>query len=347
MSEDLTVENIRILIFNRHYSHTNDEKRDEIFRECLQFAFKYVKEIKVTDDPSNTDDDNKYCIKNAGDFFYTIKNKEIIYNEEKEGYCFKGYSKAVFKVRDSRIDIYRKGKKAGTMPHAMKPVYVSFKRNQNLTYELSCEQQAELLATAKNVTQVSREEIKESFLNFLQEENYMSEQINETIHEQYPQDYDVKKEYDNSPALQNMANLLYANGKIRENQFYYALNAISLEPRINTEKIIDFVMFDDSSMNAVEITDSKYGFEDKKEETIHLSAGLASKEYSYAINEKYTRIENTEAYVDTFAGSVCYIKGRMFQDDAIRHFEYMEGLECSVSFKHYLVIRNNSFVTKL
>lgn len=349
ITEDLTVENIRTIIFNRHYSHTNDEKRDEIFRECLQFAFKYVKEIKVTDDPSDVDEDNKYCIKNADDFFYTIKNKEIIYNEEKEGYTFKGYSKAVFKVRDSlQIDIYRKGKKVGTMPHALKPIYVSFKRNQNLTYELSCEQQAEILATAKNVTQVSKDEIKESFLNFLQEENYMSEQIIETIQKQYPQEYDIDAGYDNSPALQNMANLLYAEGRIRQNQSYYALNAISLEQRIDRDKIIDFVLFTDSSMNDITIADDKYGFEDEKEEeTIHLRAGLASKEYSYSTNEEYTRIENTEAYVDTFAGSVCYIKGRMSQDDAIRHFEYMGGLELSESFKYYLIEQNNTFITKI
>ena len=349
ITEDLTVENIRTIIFNRHYSHTNDEKRDEIFRECLQFAFKYVTEIKFTDDASNNNEDNKYCVKNADDFFYTIKNKEIIYNEEKEGYCFKGYSKAVFKVRDSlQIDIYRKGKKVGTMPHALKPIYVSFKRNQNLTYELSCEQQAEILATAKNVTQVSKDEIKESFLNFLQEENYMSEQILETIQKQYPQEYDIDAEYDDSPALQNMANLLYAEGRIRQNQFYYALNAISLEQRINKDKIIDFVLFTDSSMNNITIADDKYGFEDEQEEeTIHLQAGLASKEYSYSTNEEYTRIENTEAYVDTFAGSVCYIKGRMSQDDAIRHFEYMEGLELSESFKYYLIEQNNTFITKI
>lgn len=350
LKEDLSVEMIRDLVYDRHSYHTNMDGIEEIINECLQFAFKYQKEVKFTNKPCDDgdptkftreycdeEDANKYAIKNGESYVYIIKNKSVIYDEEKEAYRFEDYKKVIFKIEDKNIIVYRKGKQVRKQPAGRKALYITRRHGTiDTAYELSVEQQLVMMESEGIIKKVTEEEIKEEFIDFIKNnESEMAYELREAIGDKKLKN--IEEEYERSLAIQHYAKEMYNVHRVRTSKFYHMLNAITLEDKVNSDLIVDYVLFDDSCFSKATFYEDKYGFIEEPEEygskKITLEAGFSSKTYSYMQNCEYTQIEYAESYIDTFDVTTVYLKGDVSEEDAIRLFEYRDGL-ADVDMKH-------------
>lgn len=340
LKEDLSVEMIRDIVYDRHCHHTGMNGIEEIINECLQFAFKYQKEVKFTNKISDEgdvtklsreycseEDSNKYAIQNGKSYVYIIKNKEVIYDEEKEAYRFEEYKKVIFKLKGTLIEVYRKGKKVHTQQAGRKQIYI--RGTHKRTYELSVEQQLQMMQEQGLVHKVSDEEVQEEFIDFIKNnESEMAYEVREAIGDKKLEH--IEEEYDRSLAIQHYAREMYHIHRVHSAKFYHMLNAIQLEDKVNSDLIVDYVLYDDSSFNKATFYEDKYHFTKEPEaygsKKITLQSGFSSKTYSYMQNCEYTQIEYVESYIDTFAVTTVYLKGDVSEEDAIRLFEYKEGL---------------------
>ncbi len=324
IAEDLTLENIRKMVFNS-FSYSEAE---EIIKELMNFAFKYVKEIKFTDDSYDEEESNKYAVQSKDGYFYVIKNKEIEYNEEKQGYTFKEYKKAVFKTINNHIQVLRKGKVVYDRPGGIKAFLVGVRKHSEvqIAFELSPAQQVEILRKEGQLKEVTDDEIQAYFIKTVQSEySEIGNEIKETIEENYKED--IRKAYTEYESIQAIAKEIYKEGRIHAGLFYTYLNAVASEPKIDKNRIVDFVAWDDSSTTDSILYDDKYGFnETYTSKDVTLRAGFNSKTYTYTENAKYTKIEHSSAHIDSFSVETVYIKGHITEQEIPHYLEYAYGM---------------------
>lgn len=340
LKEDITVEKIRHMIFNRH-GHEGENKCEEIINDCLQFAFKYIPEVKYTQEAYTEEDDNTYAIKDRDSYFYAIRNNKIIFSEEKGGYTFEDYKDVVFKVEDYKIQVFR-GEKVGERVGGKKPIYVT-RRNTTIivAYELSVEQQVQLLAETDSVRKVSEEEIREEFLKLIENES-MSE-MREAI---LDRNKNIEEEYDKSPVLQKIAREMYGMDGCVALTYNHMINAILLEKEVDQSLICDFVMWDDSSMNKSILYEDKYHFAGVKGKSIQIGNGFDSKTYSYLQNCEYTQVEYSSAYIDSFSVDTLYLRGDVSEEDAILLFEYCEAVSCLTQLRMGYIYKKDGITVR-
>lgn len=324
LKEELTVTKIREMVFNS-FSYSEAE---EIIKELMNFAFKYISEIKFTDEAYDEDDDNTYAVQNKEGYFYVIKNKEIEYNEEKQGYTFKDYKKAVFKTRNNHIQVLRKGKVVYDRPGGIKAFLVGVRKHTEvqIAFELSPAQQIEILRKEGQLKKVTADEIQASFMKTVQNEySEIGNEIKETIEENYKED--IRKAYTEYESIQAIAKEIYKIGRIHAGLFYTYLNAVASEPHVDKSLIIDFVAWDDSSTSDSILYEDKYGFNETYEsKDVTLQAGFNRKTYTYTENAKYTKIEHSSAHIDSFSVETVYIKGHLTEQEIPHYLEYAYGM---------------------
>ena len=323
LKEDLTVEQIRRIVRINH----GTEDIEKIVNDCLQFAFKYVKEVKFTDNDYDEEDYNKYAVRDKKSYFYVIKNKEIEKIDENT-YSFKDYKKATFKANGIKIDVIRNDEVVYSREGGLKSFYISISNKKiPIAYELTPCQQITILAQEGNIRKVTEEEIKEYFIENIDKDNGIFTELRETISEAYL-DKDIIALYDKSEAIQEVTKELYEHGRIHTSIFYKWLNAITGEAHIDKNKIIDIVVWDDSSTSQSVLYDDKYGFDDSYDsQNITLEAGFNSKTYTYTQNMKYTKIEHSSSYIDSFSVETVYLKGTDISEKEIPYYlEYAYGM---------------------
>lgn len=322
LDNTLRVENIRGMIYQKH----KRTEAEELINECLQFAFKYVNEIKFTDDDYDEEESNTYAVKNGKTYMYTIKNKEVIYNEEKEGYTFKDYDRVVFKAHKYSLLLFRDGKKISAKPWPVgrKPVYVLVHGGRNITYELSVDQQIKILEQEDNIRKISEEEIRTAFIKDMKQENEITTEVNEAINSIY-ENIDVA--YEQSEAVRLLAKLLYKEGRIHQHELYAAINAVLLENKVDKNKIRDIIICDDSTMKEYDVYEDKYKLSNLKSKNIQYGVGFESKDYSYRQNCEYTEICHTSAYIDSFSLVSVILEGQVKEEESILLYEYAYASE--------------------
>lgn len=321
LSDSLTVENIRSMVFRR-YDNYNEDSREEVVTKLLQFAFKYIKEVRFTNDDYDEEDYNTYAIKDGEYYVYTIKNKEIEYNEEKEGFTFINYKKVVFRPCGYNIEIYRKGKKVGSRPAGYKPIYARRRNTQiPVTYELSVEQQIEIIKKG-GIREISDEKIKQYFLEVYESETEIGEELRETITEVY-KEANIEELYNKSEEVQKVAKQIYGNKQVGST-FLRCMNYLTLFKKVDERKIINTAYGDDSNMSQIAIQDDKYHFANKNSKTVRFG-GLFEKEYAYLQNCEYTQISHSSAYIDTFTVFSVILRDDVSEDEAVYLFEYAEA----------------------
>lgn len=311
IADDLRVEDLRTIIYNRY----NRGEAEDLINDLLQFAFKYVKEVKVTDDDYDEEEANKYAVKNGDAYIYVIKNKEITYNEEKHAYHFEGYKKATFKANKYSIQIFRYGKQVAEKP-ATHPIYVLRRKTTMipLAYELSVEQQLQILEQEGNIRKLNEEEVRDDFLKTARQETVLGEEIREATKQ-----YDSLEEaYDESEAVQTLAKELYGAEGIHEVILSHILEAVRVEKEINKARIMGDEIWADGSMKKQKVLDDRYSFKEgniiKRED-----------EYVYSQNCENTKMEQVKASVDSVGGVIVYLAGEVSFEDAKKYTAYIEG----------------------
>lgn len=320
IAEDLRVDDLRTIIYNRY----NRGEAENLINDLLQFAFKYVREVKVTDDDYDEEEANKYAVKNGDAYIYVIKNKEVIFDEEREMFRFKDYHNVTFKGNKYSIQLFRYGKQVAEKP-ATHPIYVLRRKTTMIpiAYELSVEQQLHILEEEGNIRKLGEEEVRDDFLKTARQETVLAEEIREAT-KQYDS---LEDAYENSEAIQKLAIELGAGG-IHESIFYHVLEAVRVEQDIDKDKIMQELIWADGGMKKINLMDEKYCF--KEGDII-----TKTDEYTYSQNCENTRIEQSNAYIDSIEGTIIYLRGDVSFEEAKKYLSYVEGVSLT-SKKGYI-----------
>ena len=243
---DLTVESIRDIAY-KQYGYGGSTACEEKIDILIKYALSFVSEIKRHSEPLDEEEVNEYCVRNGEDYFFTIKNKEISYNKD-EAY-FTEYRKVTFKIEDDHLAVYRNGKEVATTLPAQKTMYINTRKNQ--TYEFSCEQQLEVYAHFnKNLKQVTEEEIKEDFLDFLTEsDSSLAYDLNNILVKHHMKNKNLQLEdvYSSSKILQGLARLMYHTSMVYGREYQYLSNALIAEPYI-THNLCEVCVWDERKL---------------------------------------------------------------------------------------------------
>lgn len=320
ISGDITVEMIRRIV---RINHGTSDNYEEIINELLQFSFKYVKEVKFTNQDYDEEDTNKYAVKDNNSYAYIIKNKELSYDDETQIAKFEDIPDVEIKADGYIIEVTRKDKKPKRITSGHTEFYVGKKSRKTyagrtripVAYEVSPEQQVQLLIKAGTVTKVDENELKQSLINIMIEESEICSVIREYISLE-----EIYERYDTSFMLQGLAKELYKNGRILGRALHEILLAVKAEPDVNSEKILDNIIWDDRNTQIATFYEDKYGFKGN-EAGKRIINGF--NEYTYVQNCEYTKITYSESYIDSFAVQDVYIQGDV--EDIPLYFEYAQG----------------------
>ena len=335
VNDDLTVENIRTIVYNR-YGHEGRSICEKLINTLLQFAFQYTDEVKVTDEPVTEEEDHEYARKNKKHYIIFSKDQELTYEEDNA--YFTDDDEVTFKIKDISIVVYREGKKVHTQFAGKKPLYIDI---DGLIYELSTEQQVDiLLQLGDNIRQVSDEEIREDLKIKCTNGTDWGVKIALLLREQGETFDEAYEKYD---SLRALARELYKDESIIEPIYFNQLRAVISERYIDTSRKTDFIIWDDSdnSNGKATVMEEKYGFANTTSKIIFDGVN----EYSYSQNCEYTRITQTSSYIDSFTVAELYIEGDVSEEEAIHFFNYHEGMESMNDMKRGFIYENSE--TKL
>lgn len=325
LADDLTVEQIRSIMYNNHMHHANMDEREEIINELMRFAFKYVKEIKFTNEEYDEEDSNKYAIKNGKSYMYTIENKELTLNKEEGTATFTDYDEVTFKAEGCHITIYRGGEKVHKQQAGLKNIYI---RKGKQSYTLSRKQQVQILVELGRIQEADEEDIKREFIETCTNEySEIGSEINDVLLE------DAETSYNKYKSVQALAKELYRTGSIHQGLLYRCLRAVNAEQKnnIDTSKILDYIIWDEGNSNKAILLQDKYDFSGNNGKRI--IKGFA--EYTYSQNCEYTHITQSSSYIDSFSVEEIYIKGDVDEDDAIDYLAYASGMSIMKNTMQY------------
>ena len=338
---DLTVDDIRGIIYKKYYHEVGEEGCEEKITECLLYAFKYTDKVKVTNDPITSDEDNEYAFKKDAHSYFIAQYDEIICNET-EAHLSSDENITFTADKEGKIHINRRGEEI-LVTKPRKDFYISDGHKHGKIYVLTRNQQIQILSDFDVLQEVTDEEVINDLQEAIEEHNPIGREVKQILDIHY-NGQTLHQVYFSSPAVKSLAKYLYKEHRVPEVLFLSCLQAVEVEQYIPEQKIVDYLVWGDGyNTGKASLLEDKYDFTDKQGKQVLDQLT----EYTYTQNPSYTKISQVYSSIDTFEVTDVYLKGDISEEEAIRCIKYIEGMEIMKdSLKHMKIYTDGNNLIK-